>query len=167
MAIPLKTKLIGALFGLTFAISSWAILFYSDWFVPAKWVSWFAAGISAAFALWVTLNSPSVGLERRPTVKAGVFAMLAIWSWLFCAQTVPSVITRVVGSTQYATAHVSQHYRSTRTCRDRLALREFNPPFGAFCRVSSPGTYLRAGQLVDVTYYETALGRLVLRVEER
>ena len=165
MAIPLKTKLFAALFGLTFAAFGWAILFYSDWFIPSTWVSWVAAAGSAALALWVIRNSPLAVLERRFLVKLGAFAMLCLWSWLFFAQTVPGVITRLGGSTHQVIAHVSQHYRSTRTCRNRLILREFNPPFGAFCRVTSSKEYIATGHPVLVTYDQSVFGRFVLRVE--
>ncbi|QOW24656.1 hypothetical protein [Lysobacter sp. H23M47] len=165
MSIPLKAKLFAALFGLGFAGFGWAILFYSDWFIPSRFVSWFAVGVSVALAYWVMRASPMAALEKRRLVKLGVVAMLSLWSWLFFAQTVPALFTRFAGSTHQATVHASEHYRSTRTCRYRLVLREFNPPFGGFCRAGLDGHRLKPGEPVLVTYEQSLLGRFILRFD--
>ena len=161
----MKAKAFTVLFGLAFAAFGWAILFYSDWFIPVPAVSWSAAVVAAALAVWFVRTAPGATLERRALVKLAVGAISALFLWGFLAQTIPALVTRFIGSIHEETAHASYHYRSTRTCRSRLILREFNPPFGGFCRVGMGGFRFKKGDLVRVTYRESPLGRFVLRFD--
>ena len=165
MTIPLRAIVFSALFGLVFALFGWSILFYSDWFIPESFVSWFAGFVAVFLAFWVTRTSPLAVHERRHLVKFGAFTMLAFLFWLFFAQTVPSVMTRLIGSTHHVIAHVSQHYWSTRTCQQRLVLREFNPPFGGFCQAPVGENRLQPGTPVLVVYDQSFFGRFVLHFE--
>ena len=165
MAIPLKAKLFVALFGLAFAAFWWSVLFFSDWFIPAKPVAWCAAALALSLSIWLVFRSSSAVVEKRFVMRLGMTSFSAVVLWMFFAQTIPGLATQIFGSPDQVIAHTAGHYWSTGSCRQRLVLREFNPPFGGFCRAGVDGFHLSHGDPVNVTYKETPLGRFVLRFD--
>ena len=165
MPTPLKAKLFAVLFGLAFASFVWSPLFFSDWFIPTRLVAWWAAAFALPLLVWFVFRSSSATLEKRLVVRLGMVALSASFLWMFFAQTIPAAATRILGSPHQIVAHTARHYWSTASCRYRLVLQEFNPPFGGFCGAGADGYHFTRGEPVNVTYRETMLGRFVMRFD--